>query len=138
MWLELKGNEWSGCIPEGLRDIDGGDLGQLGMPYCGEASGPIPAELGNLTGLEFLYRSRARSRPRCARGAVRGDGRPELDEQTMTNWLSDQPLREWYGVATDGGGRVAGLHLVGNQLSGPIPGELGDSCQPAIAGPQPQ
>ncbi len=42
-----------------------------------------------------------------------------------TNWLSDLPLSEWFGVGTDGTGRVTSLFLSGNQLSGPIPPELG-------------
>ena len=61
-----------------------------------------------------------------------------------TNWLSDKPLREWYGVGTDANGRVTRLELyairtssgdtvgigssgipVGNGLSGEIPVELG-------------
>ena len=42
------------------------------------------------------------------------------------NWLSIQPLREWHGVTTDADGRVAGLFLLRNQLSGRIPPELGN------------
>ena len=43
-----------------------------------------------------------------------------------TNWLSDRPIREWHGVTSDAGGRVNGLLLGGNQLSGDIPAELGN------------
>ena len=43
-----------------------------------------------------------------------------------TNWLSDEPLSEWYGVTTDADGRVQGLVLERNQLSGSIPSELGN------------
>ena len=46
--------------------------------------------------------------------------------QNDTNWLSNGPLGEWHGVSTDADGRVAGLSLLGNQLSGPIPSELGN------------
>ena len=42
------------------------------------------------------------------------------------NWLSDVPIGEWEGVTTDGNGRVIGLALLGNQLSGEIPPELGN------------
>ena len=42
------------------------------------------------------------------------------------NWLTDAPLGEWYRVATDAAGRVVGLDLDGNGLSGPIPAELGN------------
>ena len=41
------------------------------------------------------------------------------------NWLTDLPLGNWYGVHTDGLGRVVGLNLDGNMLEGPIPRELG-------------
>ena len=51
------------------------------------------------------------------------------------NWLADAPLGVWYGVGTDGRGRVVRLNLGGiwnpeertydsNNLSGPIPPEL--------------
>ena len=41
------------------------------------------------------------------------------------NWLSEAPLGEWHGVVTDCDGSVIGLRLVENQLTGPIPPELG-------------
>ena len=41
------------------------------------------------------------------------------------NWLSEEPLDEWYGV-TVSDGRVTGLELSNNQLTGAIPTELGD------------
>ncbi len=43
-----------------------------------------------------------------------------------TNWLSDLPLGEWYGVGTDDTGRVTWLSLAFNELSGAIPSELGN------------
>ena len=51
------------------------------------------------------------------------------------NWLSDAPLRDWYGVDTDASGRVVALNLAGSTedwpdiaphgLKGPIPPALG-------------
>ncbi|MDE2678346.1 MAG: hypothetical protein OXI76_10615 [Gemmatimonadota bacterium] len=41
-----------------------------------------------------------------------------------TNWLSDRPLDEWHGVTTNGEGRVVGLNLGVNNLTGRIPAEL--------------
>ena len=41
-------------------------------------------------------------------------------------WLSDEPLDQWYGVATGDDGRVAILALAGNGLSGELPEELGN------------
>lgn len=40
------------------------------------------------------------------------------------NWLSAVPLGEWYGVTTAADGRVLGVVLPSNNLSGPIPPEL--------------
>ena len=42
-----------------------------------------------------------------------------------TNWLSDRPLGEWHGVTVQDG-RVTALDLSNNQLTGPIPTELGN------------
>ena len=40
------------------------------------------------------------------------------------NWLTDAPLRDWYGVGVGGDGRVLDLGLSANNLSGSIPPEL--------------
>ena len=42
------------------------------------------------------------------------------------NWLTDEPLGDWYGVEVDAGGRVATLDLTDNDLAGTITPELGD------------
>ena len=42
------------------------------------------------------------------------------------NWLSNRPLIAWHGVTTDRAGRVTGLGLSENELSGEIPAELGN------------
>ena len=47
-----------------------------------------------------------------------------------TNWLSEVPLDQWFGVETNGDGRVSRLSLGGdsggNNLTGMLPPELGD------------
>ena len=40
------------------------------------------------------------------------------------NWLSGDPIGEWYGVTTDDDGRVTKLELFGFGLNGEIPSEL--------------
>ena len=41
------------------------------------------------------------------------------------NWLTDAPLSEWYGVTTDDEGSVTKIYLIGNNLVGTVPTELG-------------
>ena len=41
-----------------------------------------------------------------------------------SNWLSETPLREWFGVKADGQGRVVALDLTHNGLVGPIPADI--------------
>ena len=41
-----------------------------------------------------------------------------------TNWLSEEPVREWYGVETYLSGSVVDLRLEANNLTGVIPPEL--------------
>ena len=43
-----------------------------------------------------------------------------------TNWLSQRPIDQWYGVEVDSNGRVTALDLNDNGLSGAIPTSLGD------------
>ena len=43
-----------------------------------------------------------------------------------TNWLSDKPVGEWYGVTTNSDGRVAELSLQTNGLAGTLPAALGE------------
>ena len=47
------------------------------------------------------------------------------DWKDNTNWLSDAPLGEWYGVDTYENGRVKYLELQENNVSGRIPAEIG-------------
>ena len=43
-----------------------------------------------------------------------------------SNWLSDKPISEWYGVTADSEGRVGVLSLTNNNLAGPLPAALAD------------
>ena len=42
-----------------------------------------------------------------------------------SDWLSDRPTGQWYGVTTDVNGSVTHLDLNNNELSGEVPPELG-------------
>ena len=41
------------------------------------------------------------------------------------NWLTDAPLANWWGIEVDESGRVSGIQLDGNRLSGRIPSRIG-------------
>ena len=43
-----------------------------------------------------------------------------------TKWKSSEPLGEWHGVTTDSAGRVTGLSLASNELTGRLPADLGN------------
>ena len=42
------------------------------------------------------------------------------------NWLSDEPIGDWFGVDVDAEGRATVLDLDGNRLSGELPPEIGE------------
>ena len=102
--LRLGGsNQFTGCIPAGLQAVEENDLDKLGLPFCGASESS-----SDRAALVALYHA--------ADGANWSNNR---------NWLSDAPLGEWHGVTTDRSGQVTELRLPQNQLSGPIPPELG-------------
>ena len=70
----------------------------------------------------FLYRMAPRLDRQALVAIFDATGGPNWKKST--NWLTDVPIGEWYGVGTDSGGRVAGLRLVDNGLNGAIPPEI--------------
>ena len=75
----------------------------------------------------------ATTAPPAASGSVETDREALVALYNATNgenwplnekWLSDAPIGEWQGVTTNDDGRVAGLELFRNGLSGEIPAEL--------------
>ncbi len=92
--LKLAGNSISGCIPDGLRSIADNDLADLGRPYCREQKA-----------LEGVYY------------ATDGDS-----WTNNANWLSDSTdVSDWHGVTVGSDGRITGLDLQSNDLSGRLP-----------------
>ena len=75
---------------------------------AGAAEVAVKLPGGDRVALEAFYR------------AMGGD-----DWDDNTNWLSDEPLGDWYGVDTHENGRVQYLELQNNNLTGRIPAEIG-------------
>ncbi len=127
--LSLDSNQLSGEIPRELNGL--ANLQSLRL-NCNQFSGEIPPTptLDPLLD-EWLDQIAEQARVSSGWGAD-GIGLVELYNATCgsswennTNWLSDAPIGEWYGVTTNSNGRVTELVLVGNGLSGTIPAELG-------------
>ena len=150
--LYLWGNKLSGEVPPELGDLS--NLGQMWL-FDNQLSGALPQALTGLTRLgtfEF-HRNSGLCAPvdeafqawlqgissaqgsSCAPVDSQADRAVLVELHNATNgenwanntsWLSDRPIREWHGVTNDADGRVTGLYLDRNQLTGEIPMELGN------------
>ncbi len=133
--LGLGSNQGSFCVPEdqlARRQSDSGDLVDLlvcGHPNLATAT-PAPTRPHRSTPGPAAT---ATPYPTLSPDAI-------MDREALValynatggdhwhfkqNWLSDLPLFMWDGVETDDEGRVVALNLIGNNLSGEIPSELG-------------
>ena len=91
--------------------LDPGDYIVEATTYQGSATGDFTLTIvrPELAALQALYNST--------------DG---ANWTNNDNWLSDAPLSDWHGVETDDEGRVTEIYLIGNNLDGEIPAELGN------------
>lgn len=146
--LYLRDNELSGPLPPEMGDMAG--LRYLDL-VSNNISGPVPETFARLTLNRFYFGSTGVCLPpglgewyesieekdsdplRCIPATsdrlalvalYEATGGPAWDERE--NWLTDAPLNRWHGVTTDEDGHVTRLVLVNNNLSGPLPGEIGD------------
>lgn len=147
--LDLYGNGLAGALPSEL-----GELAALTALRVGEngLSGPLPRSLTQLRLREFHYSgtelcvppggplkdwlSTVSSHEGTGLECPPSDDRAVLETlyrslggpnwKRAGGWLTDSPLGSWRGVQVDGEGRVVGLSLNSNDLSGRIPSELGD------------
>ena len=145
--LDLGSNQLSGEIPAELGNLSRLELLYISD---NNLTGPLPQGLTRLSGLEsFRFHNNSglcapidETFHAWLRGIaeVRGSScAPEdsledrevlvqlygvLDGENWTNstnWLTERPIREWHGVTNDASGRVDGLMLEWNELTGEIP-----------------
>ena len=113
--IDLREGELSGSLPAELGNLT--DLSYLWLPY-NELSGPIPPELGNLSKLRSLW---------ITSNDLSGPIPHELGNLTDLRYLSIG-LNELSGPIPHELGKLTALsylRLAGNELSGPIPSDLG-------------
>ena len=156
--LSLSSNQLSGNIPAELGRL--ASLERLYLYNNFGLAGALPLALASLSALErFWYEGTGLCVPddasfRAWLNAIQDHQGTDVDcaERDIlealyhatggpswrdnTNWLTDAPLGEWYGVSTDASGRVVSIDLSGyydsdaqqtvrHGLTGEIPAELG-------------
>ena len=89
----LAGNQFTGCLPYGLRAVEDTDFDSLGMDVCDPSDRDVLIALYNATDGENWKKD--------------------------TDWLSPYSLGDWHGVTTDKEGNVTELRLLGNRLTRP-------------------
>ena len=87
-------------------------------PTPGPTATPVPTPTPVPFPLPPDVQSPATDREALVRLYEATDGSNWTDNR---NWLSDAPLREWYGVDTDSDGRVTLMYLIDNNLNGVVP-----------------
>ena len=122
--LRIDGNELGGRLPLSLTVLDLDEFHYDGTELCEPADARFRDWLDGIP-------SRRGTAVQCAPLTDR-DALVALYESTggpgWTNsngWLTEAPLGRWHGVDVDAQGRVVGLDLRSNGLSGTIPPELG-------------
>ncbi len=147
--VNLSDNRLKGPLPATISDLE--DLKNLNLSRNPDLVGPLPTSLSRLS-LESLDLSGTRL---CvpanielqewlgtvsSADGVRTCAYVHRDWEALaalyatlngpdwtdnTNWFSNAPLDDWYGVYTEGTGRVVRLNLPKNNLKGMLPAELG-------------
>ena len=114
-----ENHQLGGCKPR-LQDVPSNDFHTFDLPLCPDG-GDVRTDRDVLVVLYNLTRGPYKNRYRSG-----GQWYTDYKWKNRNNWLTDAPVREWHGVTADHNGRVTGLSLSGNGLSGNIPAELGD------------
>ena len=122
--LDLRVNNLEGPIPPNLLQLV--DLARLNFRWnnglCVPGTASFAAWLQGIEESEGPFCNQAdREALEDLHESAVGSGWRDSD-----GWLATQALEEWYGVTTDSLGRVTGLDLTGNGLTGTLPVSLRD------------
>ena len=122
--LFLSNNRLTGTIPDSFLALAGLQV----IDFRGNHGLCVP---GTEAFMEWAEGISQVTGPNCSEGDR--EALSALHEATggsqwgnSSGWLGDALLSEWFGVETDAIGRVSGLHLSDNMLSGMLPESLGE------------
>ena len=115
--LLLSGNWLTGCIPDGLKDVQENDFGDTGLMFCGvvdcSSGGAIEDPEDNA---ELVSDCEALLGMRDA-----------LAGATFLNWSVNVAVDDWDGITVGGSTkRVTHIELADKALTGVVPRELGE------------
>ena len=119
--LKIRGEYMSipqGCIPDSLQpqlDMIKSDLGSF--TFCTEQAAQDQKEAQDL-------QDRLEGERDVLVALYNATGGSEWWDNT--NWLSNNPVGDWFGVTTDQNGFISELSLYENQLAGTVPSQLGN------------
>ena len=115
--LESAGVRWQSA-DEAIATVDSTGL----VTSVAYGVTEIAATSGPLAGIVVAYVMQPLSDREILDTLYRATGGEDWTDDT--NWLSGEPLDEWFGVEADDSGNVTGLSLADNNLVGSIPLEL--------------
>ena len=118
--LQLSGNNFTGCMPEGLRDVEFNDLHVYLLPLCDDeieqsvcATGSAVPDAANNPGLVSDCETLLASRDTLAGTAT-------------LNWSADTPVAQWDGIKLgETPNRLTRIVLYDKGLNGTVPESLG-------------
>ncbi len=125
--LYISDNNLTGALPQSLTGISGLESFQFhnNPGLCAPIDEAFQAwlkEIAEVRGSSCAPEDSPEDREVLAKlyDALKG-----VNWTNNTNWMSERPIREWHGVTSDASGRVDGLMLEWNELTGDMPKELG-------------
>ncbi|WP_419165231.1 Ig-like domain-containing protein [Candidatus Palauibacter sp.] len=119
--LRMDGNALTGPLPLSLARLGLRELHYAGTMLCTPSDEAFREWLNAIPSRDGPYLECNEERADLAK-LYEAMGGPNWINST--NWLSDQPLENWYGLLVDEAGRVTGINLIDNRLAGQIPPEI--------------
>ena len=118
----MDGNALTGPLPLSLARLDLRELHYGGTMLCTPSDAAFREWLGAIPSREGQELACNEERADLAGLFEALGGR---NWQNSANWLTDAPLASWYGIQVDETGRVIGIDLSNNRLSGRLPSHIG-------------